>query len=322
MTLIRRSSALALAAALSLITAPHALAQEERDHTKECTVETCKAGARALTYFRRDDPYYICPNRELATYVSVLVGLLAMQVTLGGEMPNIDDQTGEPDFKGDTKEMVDMLRSKVQVTTFDQAMAVCAPWQQRAARHGFEHARRRDFDGRLCRGRPVEAGVLDAVRLLRQAERPLIRSIDQATFFGTRSMVTKVGDVFNYPGTGSDSSYWPGRDRHIHIVVKIDESSGDAYLVPLSSSSWDVTCKIGLVDGCPLVKKPCSVSYRDAKKVPIRGMEQVAEPGGPAPEVLLKRITMGVQISRDCPQWFKDAVFPVAKKEGKIHRSG
>jgi hypothetical protein len=127
MTLIRRSSALALAAALSLITAPHALAQEERDHTKECTVETCKAGARALTYFRRDDPYYICPNRELATYVSVLVGLLAMQVTLGGEMPNIDDQTGEPDFKGDTKEMVDMLRSKAQVTTFDQAMAVCAP---------------------------------------------------------------------------------------------------------------------------------------------------------------------------------------------------
>ena len=34
---------------------PQALAQEERDHTKECTFETCKAGTTALTYFRKGD---------------------------------------------------------------------------------------------------------------------------------------------------------------------------------------------------------------------------------------------------------------------------
>ena len=133
-------------------------------------------------------------------------------------------------------------------------------------------------------------------------------------------MLTKVGDVFNYPSTGPDHRY--GRSGwHIQIVVKIDESRGDAYLVPLSSSSWDATCKIGLADGCPLVKKPCSVSYRDAKKVPIRSLEQVAEPGGPALEALLRRITVGVRISGQCPRWFKDAIFPVAKTEGKIHHS-
>ena len=124
MTLIRLST-LALAAALSLMVPP-ALAQEERDQTKECTVETCKAGTRALTYFRKDDPYYICPTRELATYVAWVVGMAQITITLGGEMPNIDDKTGEFESGGETKEMLDMLRAKAGVTTFDQAMAICA----------------------------------------------------------------------------------------------------------------------------------------------------------------------------------------------------
>jgi hypothetical protein len=118
--------ALALAAAISLIVAPAIAQDDERDHSKECTVETCKAGTRALTYFREVDPYYICPTRELATYVSVLVGLLAAQVALSGSMPNISDQTGEPEYTGETKSIVDGLRAKAHVETFDQAVAMCA----------------------------------------------------------------------------------------------------------------------------------------------------------------------------------------------------
>ena len=100
------------------------MAQEDRDDTKVCKVETCKAGTRALTYFRKDDPYYSCPTRELATYVTWVVGLAQITITLGGEMPNIDDKTGEFESGGETKEMLDMLRAKAGVTTFDQAMAI------------------------------------------------------------------------------------------------------------------------------------------------------------------------------------------------------
>src|SRR5208282_3242211 len=75
--------------------------------------------------FQKGDPYYTCPSRELATYVSVLVGLLAIQETLTGEMPNISDTTGEPEFTGETKTMVDGLREQARVRTFDQAAAIC-----------------------------------------------------------------------------------------------------------------------------------------------------------------------------------------------------
>jgi hypothetical protein len=74
----------ALAATISLII-PQALAEE-------CTFETCKAGTTAVTYFKKDDPYYTCPTRELATYVTTIVGLASMQAMLGVGMPNISRQ--------------------------------------------------------------------------------------------------------------------------------------------------------------------------------------------------------------------------------------
>jgi hypothetical protein len=92
-----------------------------------CTFETCKAGTRALTSYDQSDPYYFCPTRELADYVGTLVALFAGQIMLTGEMPNISDKTGEPEYKGQTKIMVDALREKAGVRTFDQAVAICSP---------------------------------------------------------------------------------------------------------------------------------------------------------------------------------------------------
>jgi hypothetical protein len=134
-------------------------------------------------------------------------------------------------------------------------------------------------------------------------------------------MVAKVGDVFNYPGTRSELSY--GNDRHIHIVVKIDEGRLNAYLVPLSSDPvyWDRTCEISRTDGCPFVTKRCFASYANAKKAHLGGMQDAARFGGPASEDLLARVIAGVRTSRHSPQWFKDAVCPVPKREAKIHRS-
>ena len=56
-----------------------------------------------------------------------IVGLTSMQAMLGGGMPNISDKTGEPEYTGETKSMVDALREQAHVQTFDEAMKMCAP---------------------------------------------------------------------------------------------------------------------------------------------------------------------------------------------------
>lgn len=95
-----------------------------------CTYETCKAGTKAITYFKKSDAYYACPTRELANYVNTLVGLISMQAAFG-VMPNVSDKTGEPEYEGETKALVDSLRTKAQVRTFDQGVAACALGENR-----------------------------------------------------------------------------------------------------------------------------------------------------------------------------------------------
>jgi membrane-bound inhibitor of C-type lysozyme len=113
----------ALAPSILLLVIQQASAQKSDDR---CTFETCKAGTRAVTYYKKNDPYYACPNRELATYVNSIVALTAMQATLG-VMPNVSDKTGEPEYTGQTKLLVDSLREQAHVQTFDEAMHLCAP---------------------------------------------------------------------------------------------------------------------------------------------------------------------------------------------------
>lgn len=114
---------LAYAAAVLMLTIPQTFAQSTDN---ECTFDTCKAGTRALTYSEKSDPYYVCPSRELATYIMTVVGLASMQAMLGGGMPNISDKTGEFEYEGETKTMVDAMREKAGVQTFDQAVAICS----------------------------------------------------------------------------------------------------------------------------------------------------------------------------------------------------
>ena len=93
----------------------------------ECTFQTCKAGTHALTHFEKSAPYYSCPNRELATYVNTVISFSLVSLALtGGQMPNISDKTGEPEFTGRTKEIVDMMREKANVQSYDQAVTICA----------------------------------------------------------------------------------------------------------------------------------------------------------------------------------------------------
>jgi hypothetical protein len=111
-------------AALLLLIIPQAFAQPPQ--RKECTFEACKAGTAALTHFTKSDPYYSCPMREFASYLATVMGLMAIQVTVTGQMPNISDKTGEPEYTGETKAMVDAARTQAQVRSFDDAIKMCS----------------------------------------------------------------------------------------------------------------------------------------------------------------------------------------------------
>jgi hypothetical protein len=91
----------------------------------QCTSETCKAGTKAVTYFKKADPYYACPSREIAVYVHMVLGLVQLQAIFGGAMPNISDKTGEPEVEGETKAILDSLRAQAHVLTFDEALKTC-----------------------------------------------------------------------------------------------------------------------------------------------------------------------------------------------------
>jgi hypothetical protein len=106
--------------ATALLIAPQAFAQNSR-----CTFETCKAGTHAVTYFKQDDRYYACPTRELANYVRTVLGLMGAQVMITGTIPNISDKTGEPEYTGETKMLLDSRREQAQVQTFDEAAKIC-----------------------------------------------------------------------------------------------------------------------------------------------------------------------------------------------------
>ena len=71
---------------------------------------------------------------------------------------------------------------------------------------------------------------------------------------------------------------------HIHIVVRVDESRGDAYLVPLSTVLYrDRTCEIDVKDGCALVTERCVVAYFHGKKIRLAALQEVGRFSGPAP---------------------------------------
>ena len=132
-------------------------------------------------------------------------------------------------------------------------------------------------------------------------------------------MAAKVGDVFNYPGTDDSEGLGKRGGWHIHIVVRIDESRGDAYLVPLSTVLYrDRTCEIDVKDGCPLVTKRCIVAYIHGKKIPLAALQEVGRFSGPAPKELLSRVIAGVGTSPHSEDWFKDSVCPPGRSAGRI----
>ncbi|OBR52363.1 hypothetical protein [Paraburkholderia tropica] len=101
-------------------------------------IKGCAPGDRATTYASKQEPFFACPTRELASYTSSVLGLISLQIQLTGTPPNISDKTGEPEYldqngkPNETRLLLDALRHKAGVATFDQAIAACAPGRNKA----------------------------------------------------------------------------------------------------------------------------------------------------------------------------------------------
>jgi len=111
---------------LVIVTTPVAsFTREKGINNKTCSVIDCPAGTKAMTYASKDDPYYSCPSKELSEYSNLIIGLTFMAVQFDGKTPNISGKTGEPEFQGETKQMIDAYRNRAGVATFAQAVKQC-----------------------------------------------------------------------------------------------------------------------------------------------------------------------------------------------------
>jgi hypothetical protein len=95
------------------------------EFAKECDFADCAAGTKVITSPVSAGPYFACKSEQLSEYTNFVLGLLSVQKTLAGTMPNVDPETGEPVYEGETKQVLDGLRLKAGVETFDEAVALC-----------------------------------------------------------------------------------------------------------------------------------------------------------------------------------------------------
>lgn len=107
---------------LALALSPSAFAV---DMDKSCSSQECNVGDALLTYAVKSDPYYACPTRELSEYVNGVMGLVSITYSMTGKFPNVSPATGEPEFQGETKTLIDIWRSDAGVRTLDEASEKC-----------------------------------------------------------------------------------------------------------------------------------------------------------------------------------------------------
>ncbi|WP_428310962.1 hypothetical protein [Hydrocarboniphaga sp.] len=112
-----------IAAAVVLASASSFVAAAEPE---PCTSQSCKAGSHARTFADKSDPYYACPSKELSDYITAVIGITALNLA-AGTLPNVSDETGEPELSGKAKAVVDGYRSEARVHSLDEAVARCEP---------------------------------------------------------------------------------------------------------------------------------------------------------------------------------------------------
>lgn len=119
-----------LLCAITLISSPFAALSA--DVNAQCNVADCNAGSKVVTFSKKDDYYYACQTRELSEYVNFVIGNLSMSAAFG-VLPNISPITGDPEYQGESKQILDKLRSSAGVKTFDEGMSLC-----KKGKHGLK----------------------------------------------------------------------------------------------------------------------------------------------------------------------------------------
>ncbi|WP_152555814.1 hypothetical protein [Ferriphaselus sp. R-1] len=89
-----------------------------------CAENGCVAGTYISTYTDKSTPFYECPTREVSDYITLVTSMLRLQAAMG-VMPNISPVTGEPEYTGESKAILDKYRIKAGIKTFDQAIGMC-----------------------------------------------------------------------------------------------------------------------------------------------------------------------------------------------------
>jgi len=91
-----------------------------------CISVECTAGSKVISYATPSDPYFACPTAELSDYTMMVMGAVSLS-SLSGRTPNISRITGEPEFVGESAELLRQYRQAARVRTFDEAVSKCRP---------------------------------------------------------------------------------------------------------------------------------------------------------------------------------------------------
>jgi hypothetical protein len=90
-----------------------------------CTEESCPVGTFVTVSANDDDQFFACDTQDKSIYANTVAGMVNLQYRLSGKMPNISPTTGEPEYEGKSKELLDSLRQKAGVSTFDELEPSC-----------------------------------------------------------------------------------------------------------------------------------------------------------------------------------------------------
>jgi hypothetical protein len=95
------------------------------DISTSCQVRQCLAGTKVVTFATKSDPFFACDSMEMSEYTNTVLGLISISIQFTGHLPNISDKTGDPILQGETKTILDNLRTAAGVKSLNEAMQHC-----------------------------------------------------------------------------------------------------------------------------------------------------------------------------------------------------
>jgi hypothetical protein len=103
------------------------------EEARQCNFTDCPAATKVVTASAADGPYLACSTEALSNYTNTVLGFMSAGAAMGTGTPNLDLDTGEPQYAGETKQIIVNLRTAARVSSFDEAAARCQKGRYRMA---------------------------------------------------------------------------------------------------------------------------------------------------------------------------------------------